>query len=1325
MKISWVLLLLTVLMVTGCNKDESDVREGLGVSTPTTSGGVGGGGNPMNPKILRVVDENGQAVENYQLSINNSISVRAALFDLNNQFITYAPASWNLFGSTVMNTNFPSTNLTVDPIDSSKAILTPTTIGVASIGITYAGLDGTVIVRSDRTGNIFISSTQEVFALNVKSGNSQSGMVDTELQFPLEVIARDQYGQSIAGTTLEISISQGNGSIVSGTQVLTDSDGVASFRVKVGTVSGVGNNIFRVRSVSKPGLSPVYFTASVTPGEVDHLKFTVEPAHAYQGVPFGEQPVIDVMDVFGNKVDVSGTITLTKAQGSGNLTGTTSTPVTSGRAIFTNLSWDTYEANVKLLATFGTRTQESVVFSVGQSLPGACLLNDNQFRTQEGGCKDQASGLIWSSSSGARMSWNNSIWDSQFTGSSIPDVDDYGRTNDYAEGEVSHFPSNAPSSYCKNLFQGGYSDWRLPTSAELIAAYSRSAANYLRSVVNETYISSNSQNNSNGAVSVNLTTGATVNLHVNNDTRYVFCVRGGNRATTKPSKIVIESVPVFTRGGVTTEPLVVQIKNDANQTVNLGGITLTLSSSNGSVSTGATAITDRTGKANFNGIILSESGNLTLTVSYNGGGLYSLSPATQVVNVKSFIQYCTTEDTLFATAEGGCKDLSTGLVWSSASPGLMKWNAATWDAFGPGAPLPDDGDYGRTNDYGSDCAVGWDGNYCDRAGSTAPIGSGYCKELIEGGYSDWRLPTTGELAILAPYRTRLQGLVGKSFWSSNKINSSSGVATFNGSTGESTTSVALNDRSVICVRGNRKPGNVIKVTQNPSMIIQSGLSNTIPLKIQITDEDGGSVFAEKIFSISSPTLTVGGTNTFSTNYLGVGEVSAFTVTGPAGNHDLVISSPGFQPHSISIRVIPFKQYCAVEDGLFQTVDGGCKDMTSGLVWSSVSSSSMSWHDAIWDASVPGATQPDADDFGRTNDYSNNCSDYCDTTSTAYCKSLTESGYTDWRLPSSGELGTLVSSVNRIPGLGSLSVYSSSYSGSLWISAFNSSTGVAFSQHVSWGGLNVICVRGNRQNGNLISFSQAPTVIAPNSTSFIPFILQVKDVLGNDVYAEKLMTISGSPGLTLSGNLTFLTNKLGSGKTNSFSVSGSDGMHSLIFSGPGIDPRSIPIEVRATAGKMFCSPEGDGFISQNGGCHDTSTGLVWSTLSNVVMTWHQAVWDSTLSGNAQPDIHDGTRVDDYAIPPIAGERDSSTANYCHSLNEGGYQDWRLPTEGELFTLYTREGKNYLYPRIDSQFLWSSNVANANQWARKVNINTGSNDWSGKGDQYKVLCVRDNP
>lgn len=102
-------------------------------------------------------------------------------------------------------------------------------------------------------------------------------------------------------------------------------------------------------------------------------------------------------------------------------------------------------------------------------------------------------------------------------------------------------------------------------------------------------------------------------------------------------------------------------------------------------------------------------------------------------------QICAGGDANWATAEGGCKDLQTGLVWSLPGPCCVNWNTATQ----------------------------------------------YAADLVEGGYSDWRLPTRAELETAASHLAYPQLLGSGECWSSTTqggtraytVNLQTGVAT--------------------------------------------------------------------------------------------------------------------------------------------------------------------------------------------------------------------------------------------------------------------------------------------------------------------------------------------------------------------------------------------------------------------------------------------------------------------------------------------------------------------------------------------------------------------
>jgi len=104
---------------------------------------------------------------------------------------------------------------------------------------------------------------------------------------------------------------------------------------------------------------------------------------------------------------------------------------------------------------------------------------------------------------------------------------------------------------------------------------------------------------------------------------------------------------------------------------------------------------------------------------------------------------CDHDDTLFATFDGGCKDLQTGLIWSRRASAKYTWQEAIWDSARTVMPA-DASDWGRTNDYppvsSASAITVWDWS------TTAA-----CHNLNEGGMTDWRMPTQNELLLLVAH----------------------------------------------------------------------------------------------------------------------------------------------------------------------------------------------------------------------------------------------------------------------------------------------------------------------------------------------------------------------------------------------------------------------------------------------------------------------------------------------------------------------------------------------------------------------------------------------
>lgn len=89
-----------------------------------------------------------------------------------------------------------------------------------------------------------------------------------------------------------------------------------------------------------------------------------------------------------------------------------------------------------------------VALVVPFSAQAACILNDAEWDSVDGGCADLSpDGLVWS------------VESKKATG-------------------VSHSYA-AAVNYCNNLVEGGFADWRLPTKEEMVAISSRNAATHL------------------------------------------------------------------------------------------------------------------------------------------------------------------------------------------------------------------------------------------------------------------------------------------------------------------------------------------------------------------------------------------------------------------------------------------------------------------------------------------------------------------------------------------------------------------------------------------------------------------------------------------------------------------------------------------------------------------------------------------------------------------------------------------------------------------------------------------------------------------------------
>ena len=131
-------------------------------------------------------------------------------------------------------------------------------------------------------------------AIQVVSGDAQTGIVGTELPLALTVRVTDSSARPSVGTTVNWSAAPGAGAVTP-TTATTDDNGTASARWALGTVAGTQR-----ASATVAGIPAAQFTATATAGAVSAVVVTSPSMQPYEGDTV--QLVATVRDEFGNTV---------------------------------------------------------------------------------------------------------------------------------------------------------------------------------------------------------------------------------------------------------------------------------------------------------------------------------------------------------------------------------------------------------------------------------------------------------------------------------------------------------------------------------------------------------------------------------------------------------------------------------------------------------------------------------------------------------------------------------------------------------------------------------------------------------------------------------------------------------------------------------------------------------------------------------------------------------------------------------------------------------------------------------------------------------------
>lgn len=173
------------------------------------------------------------------------------------------------------------------------------------------------------------------------SATSQSATVATSVSQAPSVLVTGAGGVPVSGVSVTFTVTEGGGttSPASPVTVVTNANGIATIGGWVlGTTAGL-----HTLAASAAGLagSPVTFNATGTAAVAVALEIAIQPGGAEDDEPFTTQPVIRVVDNFGNVVTTStASVTARRESGSGALKGSTTRSAANGVASFTNLRID-------------------------------------------------------------------------------------------------------------------------------------------------------------------------------------------------------------------------------------------------------------------------------------------------------------------------------------------------------------------------------------------------------------------------------------------------------------------------------------------------------------------------------------------------------------------------------------------------------------------------------------------------------------------------------------------------------------------------------------------------------------------------------------------------------------------------------------------------------------------------------------------------------------------------------------------------------------------------------------------------------------------------
>jgi subtilisin family serine protease len=177
-----------------------------------------------------------------------------------------------------------------------------------------------------------------VSTLSRVAGDNQTGTVGTTLPESLVVVARDAFGNPVAGASVTWLATAGG--TVSDATAPTDAAGRSTVSW---TLSGAAGNQQATATLPGAAGSPLPFDATANPGPPSILVFTTQPGTTAAGAAIAPAVRVTIEDAFGNPVpSATGPIDLALGAnpGGASLVGTVQATAVNGAAAFSDLHID-------------------------------------------------------------------------------------------------------------------------------------------------------------------------------------------------------------------------------------------------------------------------------------------------------------------------------------------------------------------------------------------------------------------------------------------------------------------------------------------------------------------------------------------------------------------------------------------------------------------------------------------------------------------------------------------------------------------------------------------------------------------------------------------------------------------------------------------------------------------------------------------------------------------------------------------------------------------------------------------------------------------------